>query len=126
MPLVLKMPGFWIYQNSKHARVLNIHLVINMLPILRVLTMTENAWIISKYSEMNMNMPKSAWMTFILYVPIVIPRPPERVVTYFNKVYSFKEHEVVSLKRQNLIFSIVAESTGFVFCFRLNTFTSKI
>ena len=65
-------------------------------------------------------------MTFILYVPIVIPRPPERVVTYFNKVYSFKEHEVVSLKRQNLIFSIVAESTGFVFCFRLNTFTSKI
>ena len=47
-------------------------------------------------------------------------------VTYFNEFYSLKEHEAVFLKRQKLIFSVVAGCIWFAFCFRLNTFTSKI
>ena len=42
-------------------------------------------------------------MVFVLHVPIVIPCLLEGMVTYFNKVYSLKEH-----KEQNLIFSIVS------------------
>ena len=49
-------------------------------------------------------------MAFALHVPIVIPCLRERVVTFFNKVYTLKEYEVVFLKRQNLIFSTVAGS----------------
>ena len=58
-------------------------------------------------------MPKSAQMAFVLHVPIVIPCLVECVVSYFNEVFSLKEHEAVFfgfLKRQNLIFSIVAGS----------------
>ena len=36
------------------------------------------------------------------------------------------EHEAVFMKRQNLIFSVAAESILLVFCFRLNVFTTKI
>ena len=36
-----------------------------------------------------------------------------------------KEYEAVFLKRQNLIFSIVAGSIGFNFSFRLNIFRIK-
>ena len=54
-------------------------------------------------------------MAFALYVPIAIPCLLEYGLTYFYDVYSLKEHEVVFLKRQNLIFSIVAESIWFAF-----------
>ena len=58
------------------------------------------------------------------------PCPPERVVTYLafyeSWSYCLKKHEAVFLKRQNLIFPIAAGSIWFVFCFRLNIFTSKI
>ena len=50
-------------------------------------------------------------MAFVLHVPIVIPCLAECVVTYLNEVHSLKENEAVFLKRQNLIFSIVAGST---------------
>ena len=49
-------------------------------------------------------------MAFVLHVPIVYPCLPECVVTYLNEVYSLKEHDAVFLKRENLIFSIVAGS----------------
>ena len=48
-------------------------------------------------------------MAFVLHVPIVRPCLVECVVTYFNEVYILKEHEAVFLKKQNLIFCIVAE-----------------
>ena len=48
------------------------------------------------------------------------------MVAYLNEVYSLKEHEAVFLKMESYIFSIVAGSIWFGFCFRLNTFTSKI
>ena len=52
--------------------------------------------------------------------PIVIPCLVEYVETYFNKVYSLKEHEAVFLKKQNVTFSAVAGSIWFVFYFRIN------
>ena len=59
-------------------------------------------------------MPKSVRMALALHVPIVISCLLECVVTYFNEVYSLKEHEVVFLKQHNLIFSIVAGGLIFV------------
>ena len=62
-----------------------------------------------------------------LHLPewLVIPCLLERVVTFFNEVY-MTDFEAVFLKRQNLIFSIVARSSSLVFCFRLNILTSEI
>ena len=40
--------------------------------------------------------------------------------------YSLKEHEDVSLKRQNLVFPVVPECIWFVFCLWLNIFTSEV
>ena len=65
------------------------------------------------YARVSANMPESAWVAFVLYVPIVIPCLLEYVFTYFNRVYSLKEHEAVFFKRQNLIFYIVAGSISF-------------
>ena len=47
-------------------------------------------------------------MAFVLHVPIVIVCLVECVVTFFSEVYSLKEHEAVFLKKQHLIFPIVA------------------
>ena len=74
------------------------------------------AWIcrdMLEYARMCVNMPKSAWMAFVLHVPIAIPCLLEYRFTYFTEVYSLKEHETVFLKRQNLDFSIVAGSIWF-------------
>ena len=100
---VLNMPGytgFWICLN-------NFWTCLNMM----------------KYVWMCLNLPE--WLLF--YFPIVIPCLLERIVTYFN-VYTklevrVKEYHAVFLKRQNLIFSVVGQSSSFVFCFRLNIFT---
>ena len=74
-------------------------------------------------------------MAFILHLPIslfvyhllstwtcgyLVKSPQE------TRGYILKEHEDVFLKRQNLFFSLAAESISFVFCFRLNIFTGKI
>ena len=97
------------------------------------------AWIIIVYAWICLNksdyllMPEYALIYlnclsgFALYVPIVIMCLLEWMVTYFSKVYSLKEHEAFFFnKRQNWIFSRVAASIWFVFCFRLNIFSSKI
>ena len=39
-------------------------------------------------------------MAFVLNVPIVIPCLLEHVLTYYNEVYSLKEHEAVFFKRE--------------------------
>ena len=66
-------------------------------------------------------MPKSAGIAFALHFYTL------HVVTYLKvyryslmeyiRNYSLKEHETVLLKRENLIFSIAAGSTLFVFLF---------
>ena len=38
----------------------------------------------SEYAGIRVNMPKSALMAFVLYLPIVIPCLVEHVVTYYN------------------------------------------
>ena len=50
-------------------------------------------------------------MAFVLNVPIVIPFLLEHVVTYYNEVYSLKEHE----DHEKNIFFIVTGSIWFVF-----------
>ena len=61
-------------------------------------------------------------MAFVLHVPIVRPCLVECVVTYFNEVYILKEHEAVFLKKQDLIFCIVAKGIWFVFWFKISCY----
>ena len=63
----------------------------------------------SEYAGICVNMPKSISMTFVLYFPNVILCLVERVVTYLN-VYTKLEIIGYFLKKQNLIFSVVAGS----------------
>ena len=65
-----------------------------------------------EYTGIFVNMLKSAWMAFVLHFPIAI--------------VCLNEYEDVFLKRRNLIFSIVAWSIWFAFCFRLNNFKNMI
>ena len=91
--------------------------------------MLDYAWIclnMPKYVGICVNMSKYAWVAFVIHVPILIPCLLERVVTYFNEIYSLKENEVVFLNRQYFIFSVVAGNIWFIFCFRLNIFTGRI
>ena len=78
-----------------------------------------------EYAGICVNMPKSTWMAFISYFLIVILCLVERMVTYL-KVYTKLEVIGYFLKKQNLIFSIVAGSIWFAIYIRLNNFTSKI
>ena len=71
MPLVLNLPGFWICQGYTGFWI--------------CLIMSD--WIcldLSEYVATCANMPKSAWMAFVLYFPIGIHCLLERVVIYFN------------------------------------------
>ena len=115
------LPRFWIWikQGSKYVSVTQ---------------GCEYAWIflicLAEYARICTNMPKSVWTAFVLYFPVVIPHFLEVVVTYFNvytklEVLVWRKMRLFSW-RQNLIFSIVDVSVLFGFCFRLNTFTSKI
>ena len=88
--------------------------------------MPDYAWMclnMPEYAGIYVNIPKSTWMSFVLHAPIVIPC----LLGYlFRRIFNLKEHEAVFLKRQNLMFSIVAGSNWFVFCFRLKIFLSRI
>ena len=44
----------------------------------------------------------------------------------YQRSFSLKQNETVFLNWQNLIFFVIAESTWFVFYFKLNIFTGKI
>ena len=137
IPHVLNMPGSWIYQSSEYTRVRrgftkclnNFWIWLNMLDCVWIcLNMPE-------YTGICVNMHKCAWM-LLLYVPPFLylfynPFSTWRRDYLFERLqegrgYGRKEHEAVFLKRQNLIFSIAAGNISFVFCFRLNIFTSKI
>ena len=104
---VLNKPGFWKSHFSEYTKVLNTCLVMNLpwfwirvwfwifqsSEYVRVtqgfawICLIMSGWIcldMSEYAGICVNMPKSAWITFLLYFPIVIPCPLEGVVTYFN------------------------------------------
>ena len=91
---VLNKPRFWISQVSEYTKVLNTRLVLN-LPGFWICQGHTGFWIylimsgwiclgMSEYAAIGVNMPKSAWIAFVLYFPIVIPCLLEGVVTYFN------------------------------------------
>ena len=122
------------WQGSEYASVSDFEYirVLNMPGLHKVLNISEYAWIynswtclnIPKYMWINLNLPE--WP---LFFPIVISCLLEHVDIYLHeclhktKSYSLNEYEAVFSKRQKLIFSIVAGSVWFGFCFRLNTFT---
>ena len=94
--------------------------------------MPDYVWIylnIPEYTAICVNMPKSAWMAFVLHFPIVISCLLEHLIACFNVYMKLKvivwRNTRLFLTRQNLISSVVAESIWFHFCFRLNIFTSK-
>ena len=131
MPLVLNVPGFWIYQSSWYARVTQGSEYAGLTPEYAwiCLIMFGYLWKCLEYAETCVNMPKSAWMTFVLHSPIY-PFVFQSLF-YLNTCYLFerlqettgyslKEHEAVFWKRQHLIFWIAAGSITFIFCIRLN------
>ena len=76
------MPGFWIYQGSEYATGSEFAKVLNV-PGFWIYQRYTGFWIclnisgcicldMSEYAEIWMNMPKFAWMAFVLYFPIVI------------------------------------------------------
>ena len=128
MPLVFNIPWFWICQGHTGSRIClnNSWIYLNMSNYLWIcLNMREYSWIclnmpgwlllyISAFPHLFCN-AFSAWICDYLF---------ERLQE--TRGYSLRKHEAAFLKRQNLIFSIVAGSISFVFCFRLNIFKSKI
>ena len=103
-----ELPGFWICWDYTGFQIClnNFWICLNM----------------PKYARICLNLTE--WLLF--YFRIVIPCLLERVVTYFN-VYTKPEIIVcVFLRRQNLIFYMVAESILFVFCFRVNKISDYI
>ena len=88
---VLNILQFWVCPGSEYSWI--------------YLTDSWICLIMARYATIFVNMPKSAWMTFVLPFPIVTPCLLESVITYFD-VYA----KAVFLKRQNLIFSLVAST----------------
>ena len=83
---------FRICQASEYNRILN-----------RLIQGPEYAWIhlnMPDYAGICMSMHKCTWRAFVTCPQCLF----ECMVTYFNEGYGLKEHEVVFLKRQNLIF----------------------
>ena len=116
---VLNISGFWIYQGSEYTKVLNMPPVLNLQGFwiyqgseyVRVTEDSGYAWIyqiisgwicldMSAYARICVNMPKSAWMGFVLYFPIVIPCLLQYVETYFNV---YRKLEVLVWKKMKLV-----------------------
>ena len=94
---VLNKPGFWISQVSEYTKVLICvwFWICQGSEYVRVTQDSEYTWIclimsrwicldMSEYAGIWVNMPKSAWIAFVLYFPIVIPCLLKGVNTYFN------------------------------------------
>ena len=78
----------------------------------------EYAWIIPECAWLCLNMSKHAGICMnIPNACLLISRCShgKTLNTCFNEDYSLKEHEAVFLKRQNLIFSVVAGNIWFAF-----------
>ena len=114
MDLFLNMTGSWIYQGSDYTIILNISgsrickgfeyvRVLNIPRLHRLLNVPEYPLIIPENAWLSLNISEYAWIyqhmhEILSYMPpIVTPCLLKSVVTYFNKVYSFKKHEVTIL-----------------------------
>ena len=77
-----------------------------------------------------LNIPKYAWMClnipeWLLFFPHCNPLSTWTGGYLFqylseSKSYSLKDYQVVFVKRQNLLFSVIAGSIWFAFCFKIN------
>ena len=132
VPKFLDIPGFWIYQRSEYARVTRGS---------EYAWIPEYAWIgliMFVYVWICLNKPQlPEWLLFYISPFLYLFYNPFFTWTHgylFERLqeskqtggYSLKEQETCFLKETKFNFSIAAESVLFVFCFRLNTFTSKI
>ena len=86
---------------------------------------------ISENADICVSMPKSAWMAFALYIPIVILCLLERVLTNFSvytnlEVLVLRKIMLFLWRHKNWFFFSIVAVILFVFYFRLNIFTSKI
>ena len=129
MPLVLNMPGFWIYQGYTGFIIClnNFWLYLNMLDFVCIcLNMPE-------YTRICINIPKSDWMAFVLHFPYgYITSQVVTAVTYLNvyrrlEVKVWRNMRLFSSRDKIWFFLLQLEVFHiFCFCFRLNTFRSKI
>ena len=62
----LNKPGSWVSQVSEYTKVLNTRLVLNLPGFWMYLNMPD----MSEYAGIWVNMPKFAWIAFVLYFPI--------------------------------------------------------
>ena len=111
---ILNMPELWIYRSSEYTRVLNMFLILNTpgfwiyhgSKYARVTKGFKCAWIIPGYTWLYLNVPKSAWMVFVLHLPIVIPY--------------LKEPWIVFLESENLIFFFYSSRRWLILLIVLN------
>ena len=116
MPRILNMPafsiyrwpGFWIHQDCKYARVLNMLLVLIISGFciyhgskyFRVPNMPEYVWMIPGYAWLCLNVPKSLWIPFALPLTIVIPYPKEPYTVFLeskNLIYFYSSWKYLIL-----------------------------
>ena len=83
-----------------------------------------------KYALIYLNLPEQFYISpfpHLLYNPLsTLTRDYSFERLQETIGYNVQQHEVVFLKRQNLIFSIAAGIISIVSFFRLNIFTNKI
>ena len=110
MSLILNIPEFWIYKGSEYASGFEYARILNI----------PNFWIYQSYTGFGICLNNS-WICLNMpdYVSICL-----NISEYAE--LRVNEHGAIFLKRQKLIFSVADGSISFVFCFRLNIFTSKI
>ena len=135
MPLILNMSGLNV--SSECARVIHGSEC--------AWTTSEYVWIyliMSAYVWIWLTMPEYVWICQNLFELLLyyISQFPHSLYKSFStwtrgylfeglqetRGYSLNLCEAIFLKRQKFFFSIEAGSISFVFCFGLNTFTSKI
>ena len=105
---------FWISQCSEYTTVLS-------MSGFRIYLNIPDSWIcliMARYAAIFVNMPKSAWMTFVLHFPIVTPCLLESVITCFD-VYCF-------LEETKFDFFLSSFNIWFVSWFKLSIFINKI
>ena len=140
----LNKPGSWLSQVSEYTKALNMRLVLNLpwfwirvwfwicqgSEYVRVTQDSEYTWIclimsrwicldMFEYPGIWVNMPKSAWIAFVLYFPIVVPCLLEGMVTYFNVLTSLEVLVWIKMRlfswRETIWFSGCKYFTWFLF-----------
>ena len=116
--------GFWICQGFEYGSGSKYEKVLNVLGLDRLLNKPEYGWIILKYVWIYLNIREYAgvcvnmpiWWLLFYISPLQSIINLKVWLLHFN-VYMKLEVIAIFLTRQNLIFSLVARSIWFDFCF---------